>query len=83
MCIHELDLVLTGKLSATVSLAVLRNPQLATFDSGIRAADARILQSKLWPNPDLEGEIENVGGSGDFSGAESAESTLFISQLSN
>lgn len=73
----------TGTLSLreALRLVLAQNPELAAFNTEIRAADARILQARLLPNPEISGEAENIGGSGEFTGARSAERTLQLSQL--
>jgi len=70
------DLVLRDALAA----ALLRNPDLVRFGYDVRAAEARVVQAGLWQNPELAFEAENIGGSGDFKGIESAEITLSLSQ---
>ena len=57
------------------------SPTLEIFPYRERAADFRILQAGLRPNPELAIEVENVAGSGEFSGTEAAEVTLALSQL--
>ncbi len=42
------------------SAALMRNPQLRAFSWEVRAAEARVLQASLPPNPDLEVEIEEL-----------------------
>lgn len=73
---------MTGELLLRDALAAaLRgNPSLSRFGYDIRAAEARVVQAGLWLNPELGIEVENVGGSGDFVGVESAEVTLALSQ---
>jgi cobalt-zinc-cadmium efflux system outer membrane protein len=73
----------TGPVSLREALAAAlqRNPDLAAFDAEIHAADARVLQARLWPNPEIAGDVENIGGNGDFVGVEAAETTLQFSQL--
>ena len=72
----EGDLVLRDALAA----ALLHNPDLARFGYDVRSAEARAVQAGLWLNPELGFEAENIGGSGDFEGIESAEVTLALSQ---
>lgn len=67
-------------LRDALALAVSRNPELAIYPYELRAADARALQAGLWPNPELEIEIEEVGGTGDRSGFDGAETTVRIDQ---
>ena len=38
-------------------------------------------RARLLPNPEIAGEVENIGGSGEFAGTNSAECTLQLSQL--
>ncbi len=68
-------------LSDALALAVERNPNLAVFSAEVRARDARALQASLLPNPEIEGSVEDFGGSGTRRGTSSAESTLRLSQL--
>lgn len=62
-------------------LALKKNPGLQAFDPALRAADGMILQASLRPNPNLEGQVENILGSGSTRGFDAAESTVAISQL--
>ena len=68
-------------LQTALTGALLRNPRLAVFSWEIRAAEARLLQAGLRPNPELEGEIEEFGGSAERQGFDSAETTIRLSQL--
>lgn len=68
-------------LSQSISLALMRNPELAVFSWEVRAGEAKTLQAGLFPNPELEIEAENLGGSGDLQGFNSTESTIQLSQL--
>lgn len=73
----------TGNLTlrAALALALSRSPDLATFDYDIRIADARILQTRLSPNPETDVTSENIAGSGSYSNAERSENTLLLGQL--
>ncbi len=68
-------------LRQALALALLRNPQLAAFSWQVRAREAETLQAGLLPNPELGIEMENFAGSGSFSGAGAAETTVTLSQL--
>ncbi len=68
-------------LREALRLVLAQNRELAAFDAEVRAADARILQARLLPNPEVGGEVENVAGSGQFQGTEAVETTLQLSQL--
>jgi len=68
-------------LHDALAAALLRNPDLAAFSWEIRVREARALQAGLLPNPELALEVENIGGSGDFNGADQAETTIALGQL--
>ncbi|MBP7053546.1 MAG: TolC family protein [Phycisphaerae bacterium] len=72
----------TGILTFTdaLALAMVNHPDLLSFPFELRVAEARILQAGLRPNPELEIELEEFGGSGDRSGFDSAETTFRIGQ---
>src|SRR5881296_2788555 len=46
---------LTGQvtLAQALALTLKQNPDLAAFSWDVRSAEARILQARLWPNPEL------------------------------
>jgi len=67
-------------LEHAITLAIQRSPSLAAGSYAVSAAEARITQAGLYPNPELELEAENIGGTGDLSGFNAAESTAVISQ---
>lgn len=68
-------------LREAAALALARNPSLLAYGYELQAADARKLQAVLRPNPELSIEVEDVLGSGNFSGVQSAQTTLQLSQL--
>jgi cobalt-zinc-cadmium efflux system outer membrane protein len=76
-----------GELKGALSLeevlraALLRNPALSSTAFEVRAAEARTLQASLLPNPELELELEDFGGTGEVRGVRASESTLQLSQL--
>jgi cobalt-zinc-cadmium efflux system outer membrane protein len=63
-----------------VTAALRHNPDLEAAAIGLGTRQAQVWQAGLLPNPELRLEAENLGGSGDFAGVESAESTLKLSQ---
>jgi cobalt-zinc-cadmium efflux system outer membrane protein len=67
-------------LMEAISLAFLHNPTLAAFSYEIRAAEARTLQAGLYPNPELEFELEEFGGSRELSGFGGSEIVGVLSQ---
>lgn len=68
-------------LGDVLALTLIHNPELKVFSLETRAAQARQLQAGLWPNPKLGVEVEEVGGAGNRSGFEGAETTIQLSQL--
>jgi cobalt-zinc-cadmium efflux system outer membrane protein len=68
-------------LAHALALALERSPQLAAFSWDIRAAEARILQAKLLPNPEISYDGEDFTRAGVRSATESMQNTLVLSQL--
>ncbi|MGH1451457.1 MAG: TolC family protein [Pseudomonadaceae bacterium] len=68
-------------LSEALARVLQSSPELAVFPYEIRAAEARILQAGVRPNPIVSAEVENVLGSGDASGIGAMETTLALSQV--
>ena len=60
---------------------LLQNPELSATAFEVRTAEARTLQAGLLPNPELELELENFGGTGEVRGVDASESTFQLSQL--
>ena len=66
-------------LAEAIVLTLQRNPDLSSFSWDIRAAEARIIQAKLSPNPEFSVDGENLtktGGEG-----EGIQNTIQLSQL--
>ncbi len=68
-------------LGQALALALMHNPELKASSWDVRILEARRLQASLWPNPELEVEVEEVGGSGQRSDFDAAETTIQLSQL--
>jgi outer membrane protein, heavy metal efflux system len=68
-------------LKQALALSLAYNPELAAVDHDLRIAEARVLQSRLWPNPEIDLTSENVAGSGPYSDADLSENTLLLGQL--
>ncbi len=68
-------------LRKALALTLMHNPELKAFSWDVRISEARRLQASLWPNPELEVEVEEVGGPGQRSGFDAAETTIQLSQL--
>ncbi len=66
-------------LDDALSAAVANSPALDASQSGIRAAEAQRSVAGLRPNPTLDAMAENVGGSGDYRGFRSTETTVGLS----
>ena len=57
----------------------MHNPDLKAFSWAVRAGEAKTLQAGLRPNPELETEIEEFGGSGALSGFRVIETVIQLS----
>jgi cobalt-zinc-cadmium efflux system outer membrane protein len=68
-------------LPEALALALTENPELAPFAWQERANEARILQAGRRPNPELSLQVEDVLGTGIFSGGNQAQTTLQLSQV--
>lgn len=68
-------------LRQALALALMRNPELKAFSWEVRASEARTLQASLLPNPEIAVEVEEVGGTGERSGFDGAETTIALGQL--
>lgn len=68
-------------LRAALAAALLHNPTLSVYAWEVRIREARAIQASLPPNPEVELEVEDFGGTGAASGLDGAESTLLISQI--
>jgi cobalt-zinc-cadmium efflux system outer membrane protein len=68
-------------LARAVELALESNPELKASAYDLQAAQARILQARIRPNPELQAEFENFAGTGETRGTRSLETTLSLSQV--
>lgn len=68
-------------LSDAIAAALQRNPSLQNASFEIRAAEARIQQADIRPNPELGVSLENFAGSGSVNGTDALETTLTLSQV--
>ena len=66
-------------LHQALTLALMHNPALKAFSWVVRAGEAKTLQAGLRPNPELETEIEEFGGSGALSGFRAIETAIQLS----
>lgn len=67
-------------LSAAYNLILEKSPELAGSYMGVRMEEARVLQAGLIPNPEVEVELEEFGGTKDRRGLGSSEVRLVFSQ---
>ena len=59
-----------------IAKTLASNPELRAFGYSIEAQQGRIQQANLRPAVELDVEIENVLGTGDYSGTEQAQATI-------
>ncbi|ASK36182.1 TolC family protein [Alloalcanivorax mobilis] len=71
----------TVDLNTVVARVLEQNPGLDEYPYRFRAADAAAVQAGIRPSTELSLEIENVAGSGQWSGTDGAEVTLALSQV--
>jgi cobalt-zinc-cadmium efflux system outer membrane protein len=67
-------------LQQALDLALKHSPELKAISWDVSAAEAARFQADLRPNPELEVEVEEVGGAGNRSGFDGAETTIAIAQ---
>ena len=68
-------------LARALDAALRGNPDLHASAFELNAAQARIVQAQLRPNPEVALELENFAGSGELEGARRLETTLSLSQV--
>ena len=67
-------------LDEALNAALERHPGLAASRHEIKAREGAAKQAGMLPNPSLSGEVEEFGGSGDYSGTDFMVSKIGISQ---
>ena len=65
-------------LSEALTRTIAKNPDLTVFGYQIEAAEGRLQQAGLAPNPEVGVIVEDVFGSDDFSGVDSAQATVTL-----
>ena len=68
-------------LVQALSLSIMKNPGLAAYSWEVRAAEARILQASLLPNPEFDFQAEELGWSDYRNGIGSAVMYFIFSQM--
>jgi cobalt-zinc-cadmium efflux system outer membrane protein len=73
---------ITGEvtLGQAIELALRHNPDAAGAALSARAAEARIRQARRRPNPEVELELEEFGGTGDLSGFDAMAAVVVVGQ---
>ena len=66
--------------SDAVARALESDPGVAAAGESLRAAEALARQARLRPNPSLDVQLEDFGGSGPVSGFDGAQATYSLSQ---
>ncbi|MBI4777200.1 MAG: TolC family protein [Deltaproteobacteria bacterium] len=67
-------------LHQALALSLAWNHEIAASFGEVRAREARTLQSSLLPNPEIDLQMENVGGGDGNGGVGAVETTLELSQ---
>ena len=65
-------------LEEAIARTLARNPDLIAFGYQLEAGEGRVTQSAITPAPELGLDVENVLGTGDFSGVREGETTLSL-----
>ncbi len=68
----------TISLHQAVTKTIEHNPDLRAFDYRLKAQQGQVLQAGLAPSPELSLQLEDVLGTGNNKGVDSAEATLSI-----
>jgi len=70
----------TFTLEEALQRAGVESPQISISEAEIDIAEGNERQAGIGPNPEVSLEVENVAGSGAFSGLRSNETTLMLTQ---
>ncbi len=68
-------------LAQAIGAAISRNPELRAGSYELKAADARIAQARLRPNPQVSLEIDGVAARGIAASGDERQATLSLSQV--
>ncbi len=68
----------TLSLYDAIAKTLTNNPDLRAFDFQLKAQQGRVQQAGLAPSPELSFELEDILGSGNNTGIDSAQATLSI-----
>lgn len=67
-------------LEQALAEAEARSPAITAARAAVEAAQGRLRQAGVRPNPELSVEVENFAGSGPYSGFDGTETTVAINQ---
>jgi outer membrane protein, heavy metal efflux system len=70
----------TLSFQTALSLSTKNNPQLQAALYNVRLTQAESIQQSMSPNPELDIEVENFAGTGEFGGLGVSESVISIGQ---
>jgi len=68
-------------LAQAIQAAISRNPDLQASSYELKAADARIAQARVRPNPEASLEIDGIAGRGVAASPDERQATLSLSQV--
>jgi len=68
------------KLNDAILIGLGNNPYLKASGMEISAFKASALQAKLYPNPEIGVDLENMFGSGNYGGLSGSENTFYVTQ---
>lgn len=68
-------------LDVAIQKALASSPRLKSAQAGVLASEGERTQAGLWYNPELGVQTENFAGGGRYSGFDSSEVTLGVSQV--
>jgi len=71
----------TITLRDAIAQALVNSPGLRAYSLEVRAAEARKVQAGLLPNPEIEVETEEFGGTGERRRFDSSQTTIQLGQL--
>ncbi len=77
---EPINVVENMPLQDALTLALQSHPVLRGSQLEVDGAQGRMIQEGLWLNPELEVEVENFGGTGEFESFDAAEFTVALGQ---
>ncbi len=77
---HDLQIRGDVTLEQAVAMALRLSPMITAHEYGVSAAQARLDQAGLYPNPEFNLEVENFGGRGDLESFDISETTFGLDQ---